>query len=66
MVKEEREEVEREMKIVKAKRWEIYKEKMKVYREEQARVNKMQRIKHYWVKQMRTLMVLQVIYDKFD
>ena len=54
------------MKLIKAKRWETYKEKMKVYKEEQAKIQKLQAIKFYWVKHMRTLMVLQIIYDKFD
>jgi len=36
------EEQEREMKIVRARRWETYKEQQRQYREEQAKIKIMQ------------------------
>lgn len=63
---EARLEEDREMKIVKAKRWETYREQQKVLKERQERLEMMQMHKRLWMSVLWSRKLLWETFSKFD
>lgn len=66
LAKEARSEEERAMKIVKAKRWETYREDQKVLKEKQERLEMMQMHKRVWLAVLWSRKMLWDTFSKFD